>query len=101
MTVESLTAEIAAVLAETRALNALRWVPTQIQLATGLEKTVLKYAPQPPEVDRRCVELSERISRLLRFKSELLARRYSEGAGDWITPLDWQQTANKLPATFS
>lgn len=89
MTPDSLTAEIAAALAEVRALNAPRWTPTQIQLATGLEKTVLKYAPQPPEADRRCIELSERIQRLFRFKSELLARRYSKGVHDWMGPEDW------------
>jgi hypothetical protein len=80
MTVKSLNAAIEEARDESRVLHRRRWTATKVQTLIGDgEKTVLKYHPVSPEVDRRCIELAERIQRLFRFRSEMLARKYSKG----------------------
>jgi len=89
MSLDDISTEIDATLTESRALNAARWTPIQVQMALGGEKTVLEYRPQTPEIDHRCIELSERLERLYRFRSELIARQYSTGTHDWMGPEDF------------
>jgi len=65
MSIESLTEEIA--LARSALEQISDWPLDQLQQAQRLE-------------------LCERLARLFRFRDLITARRYSEGAGDWITP---------------
>ncbi len=73
MTIESVNDEIHLALLEYREINRRHWKETKILNAFNETVSMLTYHVLKPDDEKRCVQLAEKVARLFRFASYLMA----------------------------